>query len=123
MFYNDFVYHLEYCNVIIYADDNVFFISNKNVSNIETKLNKDLENMPAYFHLNELVINIKKVKWEVMLFGLNQWLKMGGNFLNVMYEGNKINFVTQYNYLSTIIVNRLNLNEKFNHLITTVRTS
>ena len=58
-----------------------------------------------------------------MLFGLNQWLKMGGNFLNVMYEGNKINFVTQYNYLSTIIVNRLNLNEKFNHLITTVRTS
>ena len=42
---------------------------------------------------------------------------------HVMYEGNKINFVTQYNYLGTIIVNRLNLNEKLNHLITTVRTS
>ena len=30
-----------------------------------------------------------------------------------MYEGNKINFVTQYNYLGTIIDNHLNLNENF----------
>ena len=27
---------------------------------------------------------------------------------HVMYEGNKINFVTQYNYLGTIIDNYLN---------------
>lgn len=32
-----------------------------------------------------------------------------------MYEGNKINLVTQYNYLGTIIVNHLNLNENINH--------
>ena len=32
-----------------------------------------------------------------------------------MYEGNKINSVTQYNYLGTIIDNHLNLNENFNH--------
>ena len=31
-----------------------------------------------------------------------------------MYEGNKINFVTQYNYFGTIIDNHLNLNENFN---------
>ena len=49
-----------------------------------------------------------------MLFGSSQRLKKGGNFLNVMYEGNKTNFVTQYNYLGTIIDNRLNSNENFN---------
>ena len=73
----------------------------------------DLEKISAYFHLNELVINLKKGKSEVMLFGSSQRLKKDGNLLNVIYEGNKINFVTQYNYLGTIIDNHLNLNENF----------
>ena len=49
-----------------------------------------------------------------MLFGSSQWLKKSGNLLNVKYEGNKYNFVTQYKYLGTIIDNHLNLNENFN---------
>ena len=96
------------------ASDTVIFISDKNANIIETKLNMDLEIISAYFHLHELVINLKKGESEVMLFGSSQWLKKGGNFLNVMYEGNKINFVTQYNYLGTIIDNHLNLNKDFN---------
>ena len=32
-----------------------------------------------------------------------------------MHRGNKINFVTQYYYLGTIIDNHLNLNENLNH--------
>ena len=44
-----------------------------------------------------------------------------------MYEGNKINFVTRYNYLGTIIDNHLNLNENFNrsykHASTRLRLS
>ena len=61
----------------------------------------DLEKLSAYFHLNELVINLKKGKSEIMLFDLSQRLKKVGKFLNVMYESNKINFVTQCNYLGT----------------------
>ena len=49
-----------------------------------------------------------------MLFGSSRWLKKSGNLLNVKYEGNKYNFVTQYKYLGTIIDNHLNLNESFN---------
>ena len=44
--YNDFADHLEYCIVITYTDDTVIFISDKNVSNIETKLK-----ISAYFTL------------------------------------------------------------------------
>ena len=79
VFYNHFADHLEYCNASTYADDTVIFISDKNVSNIETKLNKDLDKISAYFHLNELVINLKKGTSEVMLYGSSQWLKKGGN--------------------------------------------
>ena len=32
-----------------------------------------------------------------------------------MFKGNKINFVTQYKYLGTIVNNHLNLNKNFNH--------
>ena len=74
----------------------------------------DLEKISAYFHLNELVINLKKGKSEVIHFGSSQRLKKGGNLLNVLYEGNKIDFVTQYHYLCTIIDNHLNSNENFN---------
>ena len=49
-----------------------------------------------------------------MLFGLSHQLLKSGNLLNVTYEGNKINFVTQYSYLGTIIDNQLNLNDNFN---------
>ena len=92
VFYNDFANNLEHCKAITYADDTVIAISEKNVSNIETKLKKNLDKTSAYFHLNELVINLKKWKSDVMLFGSSQWLKKDGNHLNVMYEGNKVNF-------------------------------
>ena len=48
-----------------------------------------------------------------MLFGSSQQLKNDGNLLNVMYEGTKFNFVTQYKYFGTIIDNHLNLKENF----------
>ena len=79
-----------------YADNNITFISDKKVSKIETKLNIDLEKISAYFHLHKLVINLKTIKSEVMLFGSRQRLKKGENLLNVIYEGNEINFVIYY---------------------------
>ena len=108
MFHNDFADLLEYCNLITYADDTVIFISDKSVSNIETKLNMDLEKISTDFYLNEFVNNIKKGKSEFILFDLSHRLKNGGNLLNAMYETNKISFVTQHNYLATIIDSHLN---------------
>ena len=47
-------------------------------------------------------------------FWFRSAVEKGGNHLNVINEGNKINFVTQYNHLCTIIDNHLNLNENLN---------
>ena len=41
-------------------------------------------------------------------------MKNGGNLLNVICEGNKINFVKQYKYLRIIIDNHINLNKNLN---------
>ena len=113
--YKDSADRLECFDVITYADDTVIFISKKNVRNIKTRLNIDLEKISTFFYLNELVINIKKGKTKVMLFSSSQQLKKGWkSFKCHVYKGNKINFVTQYNYVGTIIDNHLNLNN-FNY--------
>ena len=56
VFYNDFVDHLEYCDVITYADDTVIFIPDKNVSN----------------NWNKIKHGSRK---NIMLFGSSRWLK------------------------------------------------
>ena len=43
VFYIYFVDHFEYRNVITYADDNKVFVPDKNVNNVERKLNIDLQ--------------------------------------------------------------------------------
>ena len=66
------------------------------------------------YQLHEMVVNLKKIKTEVMLFGLSQQLKKGRNLLNVMYEGNTIILWHEYNYLGTITDSHLNFNKNFN---------
>ena len=63
----------------MYADDTVLFFANKDPKEIEKHLNADLENAAAYFRENELVINLKKEKTEVMLFGAAKRLKTTGD--------------------------------------------
>ena len=47
-----------------------------------------------------------------MLFGSSHRLKKGGNLLNVMCEGNKLNVVT-HKYPGIVIDNHLDLNVNF----------
>ena len=67
VFQNNFSDHLEYCDVITFADDTVIIISDKNHGNIETKLNIVLEKVSTYFHLNEFAINLKKENQKLLV--------------------------------------------------------
>ena len=69
MFYNDFADHIHNCEVIMYADGRVTFCAKKDPTVIENQLNKDMENVRNYCFTNELIINTKRRKTEVMLFG------------------------------------------------------
>ena len=69
MFYNDFADHIHSCEVIMYADGRVTFCAKKDPTVIENQLNKDMENVRNYCFTNELIINTKRRKTEVMLFG------------------------------------------------------
>ena len=114
MFYNDFPDHIQSCEVIMYADETVIFCANKDPTVIENQVNKDMENVKNYSFTNELIINSKKRKIEVMLFSTSKRLKSSGKRLEITFSSKQINFVTKYKYLGVIIDDAMTLNGNFN---------
>ena len=111
MLYNDFPDHIQSCEVISYVDDIVIFYANKDPTVIENQLNKDMENIKNYCFTNELIINNKKGKTEVMLFGTSKRLRSSGKKLEITFSGKQINFVSNYKHLGVIIDDTLTLND------------
>ena len=67
-----------------------------------------------YCYCNELVLNLKKRKTEVLLFGTSQRLRKSGKDVSITYNNTPINFVTQNVYLGNMNDNHLLFNENFN---------
>ena len=114
MFFNDFTNHVHHSEVIMYADDTVLLYANKDPRQIEKNLNEGMNNIEKYCFNNELIVNTKKGKTEVMLFGSAKRLHSSGKELEIKFANKRINFVTSYNYLGIIVDNTLTLNDHFN---------
>ena len=97
----------------MYADDTVLVFADKNVTEIERILNQEMKNIADYCRQNELIINTKKGKTEIMLFGNAKRLHSSGRNLEVFYNGVKVNFVTEYKYLGIIVDNTLTMSINF----------
>lgn len=100
--------------MIKYAGDTIIYFAHKDVSLIEKCLNEDMECISTYCLENELILNTKKGKTEVMLFGTSKRLKSSGKELAITYNGVPINFVTQYKYLGIIDDDNLAMSDNFN---------
>lgn len=67
--FNDVHKALHYSKIITYTDDSVIFTSSKDLDAIQHNLSEDINSLASWFRDNELIINLKKGKTEVMLFG------------------------------------------------------
>ena len=79
--YYDFIDHVPNLEVIMYADDTVIYVGEKDVNKIQEHLNEGLHNISDYYRRNELIINLSKGKIELILFGSAQQLKTHGKLL------------------------------------------
>ena len=113
VFYNDFVDQLANSRVLKYADDTVIYVPGKDIETIERALSQDLELIAEYFNQNELVINLKKGKTEIMMFGTGKRLSSQPRNLEVKYRGQVINTTKSYKYLGYILDTSLTLSENF----------
>ena len=112
IFFNDLIENTN-CRVIMYADDTIIYFPDKDIDIIENVLNLEMEFVTNYCRVNELLLNLKKGKTEVMLFGTAKRLKQYGRQFNISYNGSPISFVTEYVYLGNVIDNTLSLSSNF----------
>ena len=108
--FNDVHKSLSYSKTITYADDTVIFTSSKDLDAIQHNLSEDISSLASWFRDNELIINLRKGKTEVMLFGTAKRLNgFDGNELNLSVNGNRIDTTTNYKYLGVHLDSTLNL--------------
>ena len=111
IFFNDLVDHVRYSHVLKYADDTVIYVAATEMNEIENALTADLKSIDQYLRDNELVINLKKGKTEVMLLGTSK--KRDDKHLHVSYRDKPINETTYYKYLGILLDQSLLLTGNF----------
>ena len=87
--------------------------AHKDVEIVEKVLNSDINQISRYCTENELLLNLKKGKTEVMLMGTAQRLHRHGRELNISYNDQPINVVEEYVYLGNVIDNHMTLTPNF----------
>ena len=84
--FNDLNDCLRFCDIYQYADDTVILFAASNVDEIEFAINDDLKRIGSYCLTNELLLNLKPGKTEVMLFGTSQRLARHGRNSEITYQ-------------------------------------
>ena len=98
----------------MFADDTVVFWADKFAEEIESVLNSELENIFRYFIKNDLIVNLRKGKTEVLIFGTRRRLILLHGKLALKFGPFEINSTDNYKYLGSVTDENLILSENFN---------
>ena len=60
IFSNDLYLHVEYCKIILFADDTTIYVTEKNNNYAKACLEHDLQNIVDWFRANSLTLNLEK---------------------------------------------------------------
>ena len=112
--FNELPSLLKSCKMIMYADHTVLYYSDKDMKEIEKVLSQDLCTVSKWLQENELVLNLKKGKTEVMLFGTKKRLNQQERETEINYQSQHINNTNYYKYLGVQLDPSLNMQEHFN---------
>ena len=72
IFFNDITDVFENSKIIKYADDTVLHVDDKDLDNIQIKLNKDIDAVADWLDENELIINLKKGKTDSLIWNFKK---------------------------------------------------
>ena len=114
--FNDAEKQLENCSIITYADDTVIYFHDKNIDKIADVLTKDFERLSNWLEKNELSLNLKKGKTELMVFGTKIRLSRITDKIQIKHQFNEINSTSSYKYLGVLVDPSLNLDDHFKNV-------
>ncbi len=113
LYLNDLPSSVKNCNSGMYADDTEIDFSSKSVTEIETKINDDLNSLTDFFQRNKLSLNIKKC--EYMTVGTKH--KTEGVKLDIKVDDQVIEQVPASTHLGSTIDENLKWTLHINKLI------
>ena len=102
---NDLPNQLNFCNVLMYADDTVLYFSSKCSKEIEHCLNFDANAICSWMKENCMILNPKKGKTEFVLYAA----RTRKTPVNIVIDNNVINQPDTYTYLGVKLDSHLNL--------------
>ena len=105
---NDVHLVLDKCKILMYADDTVIFFSERSVAAVEELLNQEANLVGKWFMNNNLILNLRKGKTELVIYGTSQKLAKQLS-CNVSLNGTPINHATSYEYLGITLDNHLTM--------------
>ena len=110
--FNDSANVLSKCNITKYADDTVLYYSHKDINEVEKVMSLEFNLFSNWLKENELILNCKKGKTEVMVFGTNPRLKnLNDPPLRIQHQFTEIACTDSYKYLGLLLKSNLNLTE------------
>ena len=95
---NDVHMILDKSKVLMYADESVIFFSERSVAAVEEVHNQEANLVGKWFTNNNLILNLKKGKTELVLYQTSQKLAKQPS-CNVSLHDTPINQATSYEYL------------------------
>ena len=118
IYINDLPECLKHCKSILYADDTLLYYSADNTSELQSKLNSDLQSLSTYLNHNLLTLNHDKTKF--IIFAGRQHLKIISN-LNITIYDRKINQDHALEYLGITISENLSWNGYIENLMSKIK--
>ena len=117
---NDFPNSLLHSDIILFADDSTPYLRGKNLPELLTKANTDLENIQAWLSANKLTINVDKTKY--MIFSTPKQ-KCPTLQQNLELNGINIERVNQTRFLGVMIDDKLSWKQHTNMVLSKTRSS
>ena len=116
LYCNDLYLNVEYCNLIMFADDTTLYASHRNTTYLNHILQHDLSNLENWFAGNKLSLNVSKT------FGMKFWDTPASNITELMLNLNEnpIPLVTNTKFLGVTIDNNLTWTKHINNIITKI---
>ena len=111
--FNDAEQQLIRCNIITYADDTIIYFHSNDINAIGKVISEEFRYLSNWLVDNELILNMKKDKTEIMVFGTQKRLAKTDLNLNIEFQSAKVNTTCSYTYLGVKVDPSLNLNEHF----------
>ena len=115
IYINDIVTCTEYCDINMFADDTIFYLSNNNVDIINNHLQCDLNNIHQWLCANKLSLHIGKT--NSMLIGSVKKVKHKNHELDLKLNEENINQTNNVKYLGVDLDENLKFDVHVDNLV------